>query len=106
MQVRENMSDAELKDFIKKNEVSYSASGPLYNELIETGYSKAKIDQLIAELVNKEDRSFKAFLLFISFILIAVGVLCIFGFFRLNTFSSISGFALCIIAYFLIRKAV
>jgi hypothetical protein len=107
MNVPENMSDSELKYFIKRNELFYFSPGSLYNELLEKGYSKEKVDGYISELKRSESKSFKASFLFLSFVLINLGILLITGYSGQTSFTTfMAGIFFCILSFFIIRKVV
>jgi hypothetical protein len=105
MDISPHMTDAELKQFIDNSEPVFHERGVLYEELINAGYSKEKLDRLIAEKKEKERNSFRNFSLFFSFILILLGVLTITGYFGRSWFALSAGLVFCGCAAWLIRRA-
>jgi F0F1-type ATP synthase assembly protein I len=106
MNVPLNMNDPELKKFIEKGEQFLNEPGALYNELIEAGYSKEKIDAFISERRKKESNSFKVVAQFLSILFTCLGILSITGYFGQSTFGIIAGLLLCFAALAMIKISV
>ncbi len=105
MNIPSDMSDLELKKFINKGEQFSFEKGDLYQELIDAGYPKERIDTLIAAKKKREAASFKTNAIFLSIILTSVGILAITGYFGQNMFSILIGSVCCVVAWFVTRMA-
>ena len=107
MDVSPGMTDDELKEFIDKGEQFLYPPGDLYNQLIQSGYPRKKIDRIIRLKKRRERRKFQATMVFISFILVCIGILVMTGYFNFKdgNFEVLTGLGCCIIAFYLIRRA-
>lgn len=106
MNVPADMTDMELKKFINNGEQFLFEPGDLYKELIEAGYSKEKIDLLIAEKGKKGSTLFKTNAIFLSIVMICLGVLIVTGYFGQSLISVLSGALFFIVAWLMIKMAV
>lgn len=104
MKIPPNMTEVELKKIIDKGEQFLYEPGELYNELIEAGYPKEKIDVMISAKRKKESKFFKTIALFTAIVLIYIGLTTIGEYIGKSLLGLLIGVILCIIAFLAIKR--